>query len=196
MVITQKKEAPMSRPDTPISALEEVRQLNQFFLEFLRERLAHNEYFGLPAVAAELLVRANAEQIDHAARFPRALFRLCLPPQISAAVIEPLAIAQGARGQVLKLVLLNAARNFSRMSGYTARLLLRLSDDDVLRFRAAEVDEIVAWSRSDGLVQAAFGELGWLWRELLTENRPEYRRRLLLIGLQPDQTIVPATGFA
>lgn len=186
----------MSRPDTPISALEEVRQLNQFFLEFLRERLAHNEDFGLPAVAAELLVRATAEQIDHAARFPRALFRLCLPPQISAAVIEPLALAQGARGQVLKLVLLNAARNFSRMSGYTARLLLRLSDDDVLRFRAAEVDEIVAWSRSDGLVRAAFGELGWLWQVLLTEDRPEYRRRLLLIGLQPELTIVPATGFA
>jgi hypothetical protein len=186
----------MSRPDTPISALEEVRQLNQFFLEFLRERLAHSEDFGLPAVAAELLVRATAEQIGHAAGFPRALFRLCLPPRIPSAAIEPLALAQGARGQVLKLVLLNAARNFSRMSGYTARLLLRLSDEDVLRLRAAEVDEIVAWSRSDGLVRAAFDDLGWLWRELLTEDRPEYRRRLLLIGLQPDLTIESATGFA
>jgi ABC-2 type transport system ATP-binding protein len=57
-------------------------------------------------------------------------------------------------------------------------------------------DEIVSWSRSDGLVRAAFDELGWLWRELLTEDRPEYRRRLLLIGLQPDLTIEPATGFA
>jgi hypothetical protein len=186
----------MSRPETPITALEEVRQLNRFFLEFLRERLAGNERFGLPTVAAELLAKATSEQIDHAARFPRALFRLCLPPRVPSAAIEPLALTQGARGQVLKLVLLNAARNFSRMSGYSARLLFRLSDEEVCRFRAAEVDEVVAWSRSDGLVRAAFDDLGWLWRELLTEDRPEYRRRLLLIGLQPDLAITPATGFA
>lgn len=186
----------MTRPDTPISVLEEVRQLNQFFLEFLRERLAHQETLGLPSDAAELLVRATSEQIDHAARFPRALFRLCLPPRVPSAAVEPLALAQRTHGQVLKLVLLNAARNFSRMSGYSARLLLRLSDDEVARFRAAEVDRIVAWSRSEGLVRAAFDDLGWLWRELLTEDRPEYRRRLLLIGLQPDLAISPATGIA
>lgn len=186
----------MSRPETPVSALEEIRQLNQFFLEFLRERLAENDRFGLPAAAAELLAGATSEQIDHAARFPRALFRLCLPPLIPPAPIEPLVLSQRTRGQVLKLVLLNAARNFSRMSGYSARLLFRLSDEEVLRFRAAEVDEIVAWSRSEGLVRAAFDNLGWLWRELLTEHRPEYRRRLLLIGLQPELAIVPATGFA
>ena len=186
----------MTRPDTPISVLDEVRQLNQYFLEFLRERLAQDEAYGLPGTAAELLEKAPAGQIDNAARFPRALFRLCLPPRIPTPAIEPLTLAQGARGQVLKLVLLNAACNFSRMSGYTARLLLRLSDEDVFRFRAAEVGDIVAWSRYDGLVRAAFDDLGWLWQLLLTENRPEYRRRLMLIGLQPDLAIVPATGLA
>jgi hypothetical protein len=111
-------------------------------------------------------------------------------------MLAPMALAPGTRGQVLKLILLNAARNFSRTSGYSARLLLRLSDDEVLRFRAAEVDQIVAWSRHEGLVSAAFDDLGWLWRELLTEDRPEFRRRLLLIGLQPDLSVSPATGFA
>jgi hypothetical protein len=186
----------MTRSETPLSALDEVRQLNQLFLEFLREQLGRNERFGLPADAAQLLLTASPEQIDQAARFPRALFRLCLPAQLPPPMLAPMALAPGTRGQVLKLILLNAARNFSRTSGYSARLLLRLSDDEVLRFRAAEVDQIVAWSRHEGLVSAAFDDLGWLWRELLTEDRPEFRRRLLLIGLQPDLSVSPATGFA
>jgi hypothetical protein len=187
----------MSRIETPISALEEIRQLNQFFLEYLRERrVARDDSFGLPAVVAELLESASPEQIEQAASFPRALFRLCLPPGMPDAVRDPLAAARETRGQVLKLVLLNSARNFSRTSGYSARLLLWLTDDDVTRLRAAEVDQIVAWSRFDGIVRAAFDDLDWLWRELLTEMRPEYRRRLLLIGLQPVVSIQPAAGFA
>jgi hypothetical protein len=186
----------MSRPDTPISALEEIRQLNQFFLEFLREQIKRNEPFGLSSDLRQLLAHASVEQLDQAARFPRALFSIRIPEDHPIAPVEPLALAEEPRGQVLKLVLLNAARNFSRMSGYSARLLFRLGDNEVARLRVAEVDEIVAWSRLDGLVRPAFDDLGWLWRELLTEARPEYRRRLLLIGLQPDLAISPVSGFA
>jgi hypothetical protein len=183
--------------EPPISALDEVRQLNRLFLGFLRERAAvAAENYGLPIPAQALLEQASSAQIDAAASFPRALFRLCLPAKAGGAVHDPAVSERDAGEQVLRLVLLNAARNFSRMSGYSARLLLRLTDDEVIRLRTAEVDEVVAMSRAAGVVRAAFDDLGWLWRELLTEDRPEYRRRLLLLGLQPDFSIQPVTGLA
>ena len=197
MVIKQKKGAPMLLTESPLSALEETRQLNRLFLGFLRERPADAvDRFGLPASAAALLANASRSQVEHAASFPRALFRLHLPPQSADVAMDPLSLARGTQEQVLKRVVLNSARNFSRMSGYSARLLLRLTDEEVARIRVAEVHELVALSGVDGVLGTAFVELGWLWRELLTEDRPEYRRRLLLIGLQPEFLVQPAPRFA
>ena len=192
-----KKESLMSRSNPPIPALDEIRQLNRLFLGFLRERpTVATDRFGLSSRAAGLLTNASPRQIDRAACFPRALFRLCLPPAATSAVMDPLALAHGSGERVLELVLLHSARNLSRMSGYAARLLLRLSDGDVIRLRAAEVDEIVAMSLVEHVVHAAFDQLDWIWQELLTEARPEYRRRLVLIGLQPDFLLRPAAAIA
>jgi hypothetical protein len=183
----------MSRPEPPLPALDEVRQLNRLFLGFVRDRpeLAV-ERFGLSVSAARLLERASADQIERAAAFPRALFRLRLPSAAIDSVMDPRALAQQSGERVVELVLLHSARSVCRMSGYAARLLLRLRDHDVSRLRIAEVDEVVSMALADEVVQAAFEDLDWIWRELLTEGRPEYRRRLLLIGLQPDFSIQPA----
>ena len=196
MVRKQRKRPPMSQFDSAIPSIDEIRQLNRLFLAFLRERpTVATDRFGLASGAANLLRDASPQQIDRAASFPRALFRLCLPTTTST-VTGPVVPARGSGERVLQLVLLHSARNLCRMSGYSARLLLRFSDDDVSRLRAAEVDEIVAMSLTDDVVRAAFDDLDWIWHELLTEARPEYRRRLLLIGFQPEFLLQPAHSMA
>lgn len=197
MVRKQKNEVIMSRDEPPLPALDEIRQLNRLFLGFVREQpaVAINR-FGLSSTAAGLLENATADQIDRAARLPRALFRLSLPAPGTGCVMDPRALICESGERVLELVLLNSARNLSRMSGYAARLLLRLTDYEVSRLRVAEVDEVVSMALANDVLQAAFEDLDWIWRELLTEARPEFRRRLLLIGLQPDFSIQPTTILA
>jgi hypothetical protein len=195
MVIKQKKAVPMPTLEPSLDAISEVRELNRLFLNFLRERPATaTERFGLSRAASRLLMQATPDQIGRAARFPRALFRLRLPTALAADRPDPLAGDAGLR--VLELVLLHSARNLSRRSGYASRLLLRLDDEAVERLRRAEVDEIVAMSAARHVVAAAFDDLDWIWPELLTEARPEYCRRLLLIGFQPEFPLLPAEGMA
>ena len=192
MVRTQDKERAMMRTEPPIEVVDEIRQLNRLFLGFLRHELDNSvDRFGLSPRAAGLLRHAGPDQIDRAASFPRALFGLSLPP-------EPLDAARerGPRERVVELVLLHSARNLSRMSGYWARLLLRLDDDSVRRLRGAGVDEIVAMSEVDGVVRTAFGVLDRVLPELLAEPRPEHWRHLLLIGFQPDFSPPVVGGMA
>ena len=164
-------------PTEPSSeAVAEVRQLNRLFLEFLCDRAPVSiERFGLSARAAEFLRCATPDQIDRAARFPRALFGLSLAPVPAAAL--PVLGATSNREQVVTLVLLHSARNLARISGYWARLLLRLDDESVQRLRAAGVEDIVAMSSADGVLSAAFGVLDRVLPELLAEPHPERWRR-------------------
>jgi len=195
MVIKQKKAVPMPALEPSLDAISEVRELNRLFLNFLRKQPATaTERFGLSRAASRLLMQATPDQIGRAARFPRALFRLRLPTLPPGGCPDQLAGDAGLR--VLELVLLHSARNLSRTSGYASRLLLRLDDAAVARLRRAEVDEIVAMSAARNVVAAAFDDLDWIWPELLTEARPEYRRRLLLIGFQPEFPLLPAEGMA
>jgi hypothetical protein len=182
----------MTRSEPPIEAVDEIRQLNRLFLGFLREQAeVPPERFGLSARASALVKRAPPHQIDRAASFPRALFSLRLPPALPEAMRQ--SPAPGSRERVVELVLLYGARNLCRMSGYWARLLLRLADEEVKRLRIADVAEIVTMSHFDGIVSAAFADLEWVWPELLTESRPEQWRRLLLIGFQPDYALRSAS---
>jgi hypothetical protein len=187
----------MSHSEPPFPALDQVRQLNRLFLEFLRSRpVIASEEFGLSPAATEPLCTASPPQIARAANFPRALFRLRLPPAIPGAVLDPLGQARDTGRRVLQLTLLQSAWHLCRPSGYAARLLLRLTDADIRRLREAEMQDIVEWSLADNLVRAAFDDLDWIWRKLLTESRPEQRRRLALIGLQPDFSLLSAVAIA
>jgi len=186
----------MSRFDPPLPAIDEIRQANRLFLGYLRSRPeAGAGQLGLTAAATGLLKRASPRQIERAADFPRALFRLRLPPAAGGAVMDPLGFAQESGRRVLGVTLLLCAWNLSRTSAYSARVLLRLDDADIRRFRTAEMAEILAMSGSDDVVCAAFDDLDWIWPVLLTETRPEQRRRLLLIGLQPDFMPRPLPGM-
>jgi len=176
------------RPALP--AVDEVRQANSLFLHFLRARpgLAGG-YFGLSVRVTDLLGQATPEQVDRAADFPRALFRLRLPEPLPVAQPNPLRIASDDGRHVLQAALFQSAWNICRISGYAARMLLRLDDDEVDHFRHAEMKDILQMALSENVLRAAFDELDWIWKQLLTETRPECRQRLLLIGLQPGPSL-------
>jgi len=187
----------MSHFDPPFPALEEVRQLNRLFLGFLRSRPAiAAEDFGLSRSATEPLASATLEQIDRAASFPRALFRLHLPQESPGAVMDPLGAARDPGRRVLQLTLLQSAWHLCRSGGYAARLLLRLNDAEIKQLRNAEMQDIVLLSLAADIVRVAFDDFDGIWRELLMESRPEQRRRLLLFGLQPDPSLLPAAAMA
>lgn len=186
----------MSPNSEPLSGVDELRQANRLFLEFLRARpgIAIGR-FGLPEAAAGLLAGASRRQIENAAEFPRALFRLCLPSAGTDAVCDPLGPTADPGGHSLKLTLLHSARSLSRTSAYSARLLLRLADQEIEQLRRAELRDVLAMSHGDGILRTAFGDPEWIWLRLLTESRPEQRRRLFLIGLQPDSQLHPVPGL-
>lgn len=193
MVRKAKKEQLMSYSGPALEAVDQIRQLNRMFLTFLRERpRIAVERFGLSSSATSLLKHASLEEIERAADFPRALFGFRLPELRAPGTVADDESPAGARlvgepeRHVLQLTLLHSAWYLCRSSGYSARLLLRLGDAEVARLRAAEMSEIVTLSQVEHLVHAAFDHLEWIWRQLLKESRPEHRRRLWLIGLQPD----------
>ena len=197
MAKNAKKGHLMSHPELPIQGIEEVRQSNRLFLGYLRSRpdIAAS-HFALPAAATELLRQATAEQVDQAAEFPRALFRVNLPTVEPGRVMESLSLAHESGLRILQLALLLNAWNLARISGYSARLLLRLDDASIRRFRDSEMAGILEMSRGTEVVRAAYDDLGWIWQELIVEARPERRQRLLLLGLQPDFSLQIARGVA
>jgi hypothetical protein len=197
MVINREKGQLMSSLRPALPAVDEIRQANSLFLNFLRTRpgLATG-HFGLSSRVSELLRRAEPEQVERAADFPRSLFRLTVPEPERVAPLNPRLVVHDDGRLVLQTALFQSAWNISRYSGYAARMLLRLDDRDVDRFRHAEMKDILQMSLSDHVLRAAFDDLDWIWKQLLTESRPECRQRLLLLGLQPDLSLGMPGGAA
>ena len=81
--------------------------------------------------------------------------------------------------------ILFAARQTSRQSVYHARLLFGLEGADIERFRASPFAELQQLACVPGVVQCAFRERRWFWQRLFTATRPELRRQLTLMALQP-----------
>jgi hypothetical protein len=194
MATNYKNERLMSSAEPSIPALDETRQLNRVFLDYLRaEPEISREHLGLSDYAAEVLQHASPAEIERAADFPRALFRLRIPAASDDVDPDPLGLVRGTTRWALHLTLLHIARHLSRLSGYSARLLLRLEQFEVRHLRTASVGDVLTMSLANDLVRAEFGERDWIWRELLTETRPELRRQLILIGFQPDLVSPTAT---
>jgi hypothetical protein len=187
MVILNEKGPPMPRSIASNDDLEEVRELNRLFLEFLRTRAcAGEDCLGLGRRTLSLLASAAPARLDAAAEFPRALFRLRLGQVGPVRVLDPCAEAGERLRQALQLTILHSAWNMSRRSAYGALLFLGLDDAQVRRLRMMPLSDLPAMSATSDLIGCGFLEAPWLWRELLTETRPESRRQLLLIGLQPQ----------
>jgi hypothetical protein len=176
----------MSSPRSPSAdQLQQIYELNRLFLSFLqsvkREQLDDLQF---PAAARGVLRAASRAQLDTITEFPRALFRIGLDER-SAETVDPLHGASDALRHSLHLSILLYARTFSRQSIYQARFLFGLESRVIAQLRSLKLTDLQRYAACSRLVTCAFAARGWLWVELFTETRPEARRQLALIALQP-----------
>jgi hypothetical protein len=170
----------MHKPGAP-DQLRQVHELNRAFLEMLQSRVrAQRSCLGLPAEAQAALAAVSGPVLDAAAAFPRALF------QVEVAGPRPGAV-EAEHDLCFSIVF--AARQTSRQSAYHARLLFGLARADVEHFCASGFAELRRLAGAPGVVQCAFRERRWFWQSLVTATRPELRRQLTLMALQPRVTV-------
>jgi len=168
-----------------LDQLPQVHELNRAFLGLLQSRaLAGRSCLGLPRAAQAAVAAAPGALLEGVAVFPRALFQLQLgPPAWSVCVDVGTDFDEAEHDVCLSIVL--AARQTSRQSAYQARLLFGLAPVDVERLRASSLLEMQRLAGAPSVLQCAFGERYWFWQQLFTATRPESRRQLTLMALQP-----------
>jgi hypothetical protein len=165
--------------------LQQIQELNRAFLGLLQKRIHEGcPCFGLPPAVRPILRRTPDELVDAVALFPRALFRLAIA-----------ASERRERGDVaayhdepeheLVLSMLLAARHASRQSAYEARLLFGIEAHEVASLSALPLGDLQRLAATPGVLQCALRERYWFWHGLLTATRPELRRQLTLMALQP-----------
>ena len=165
--------------------LQQVQELNRAFLGLLQSRLADaTPSFGLPAAAVLTVKQASAEALDAVARFPQALFRLEISRNGRRSYGEPDARCDEAEHDLVLSMLL-AARHVSRQSLYQARLLFGLADGEIQELSQLALAEAQKFAATANTVQCAFRDRIWFWQGLFTATRPELRRQLTLMALQP-----------
>jgi hypothetical protein len=183
--------------DSPLAgeAFAEIRALNRLFIDFLADRARHGGHcLGLSRAAVGTLRGAVPESLEALAAFPRALFEVRVPRSRAPRIADLQATAAEVSRYVLQVTILHSAWGLSRRNPYLARLLLGLEDRDVRELCALDLAAIPALCAGTETVACAFAQYAWLWEKLLTETRPEARRQLLLIALQPAvDTRVPAS---
>jgi hypothetical protein len=128
---------------------------------------------------------AAASLLDGVAAFPRALFHLELNPGTSSARAQPPEPAVDEAEHDLCLSILLAARHTSRHSPYQARLLFGLTVGDLERLCAAPLADLQRLACKPGVLECAFRDRHWFWHGIFTTTRPELRRQLTLMALQP-----------
>ena len=164
----------------------EIRALNRLFVEFLADRARRGgRCLGLSRAAESALRAAEPRSLAALAAFPRALFQVHVPRGRATRVADIQAATVDVSRYVLQVTILHSAWTLSRRNPYLARLLLGLEDHDVRDLRTLDLADIPAYCATGETVVCAFAQYGWLWQKLLTEGRPEARRQLLLIALQP-----------
>jgi hypothetical protein len=169
-----------------LDQLQQVHELNRLFLTYLQSRaLEGRDCLGLPDAARSLLAKTNADELGTIAEFPRALFDIELDGHRGAPARDPLRSRDESMRHALYLMIALCAWSLSRQSSYQARLLLGLESRTIQRFRAFQLSQLQPLSYLPNLVQCAFKERDWLWTGLLLDSRPEARRRLALVALQP-----------
>ena len=174
--------------------LAEVRALNRLFVEFLAERARRGgDCMGLDRSAARTLRVAEPHSLEALAAFPRALFQVHVPRGRASRIADMQVEAVDVARYVLEVTILHSAWTLSRRTPYLAKLLLALEDHDVRELATLDLADIPAHCAAGETVVCAFAHYAWLWEKLLTESRPEARRQLLLIALQPRVDTHPST---
>ncbi|WP_428100691.1 hypothetical protein [Candidatus Rariloculus sp.] len=166
--------------------LDHVRELNRLFLCFLQAR-AHErlECLGLAETTVATLRSAPAAALDPLAEFPGALFRLKLDA-VGPHIMDPKPLSTDPAQIALQAGILSGAWHLARRSTYSARLFLAMSEAEVHLLRSMPLLELSRLAFTVDLITCAYLDAEWVWIELLTETRREYRRHLLLIGMQPN----------
>ena len=165
---------------------DHVRELNRLFLSFLHNR-AHERLgcLGLNDTTVATLRATPPVVLEQLAYYPGALFRLKLD-----ALRAPLDDARPFSADPAQLSLqsgiLNGVWHLAQRSTFGVRLHLAMRDADVDLLRSMPLLELSRLALTVELVGCAYLESEWVWTELLTETRPEYRRYLLLVGMQPN----------
>ena len=166
--------------------LEPVHELNRLFLGFLQSRArVERDCLGLPATARPPLRAADGVLLDNIAQFPRALFQVRCDGVVGSGQ-ELVAVGErDARYHDLALTILWAARQTSRQSPYQAQFLLGLGVAQIELLRSLALPDLARLAAASEVVHCAFTDQEWLWHGLLTDTRPESRRQLALVALQP-----------
>ena len=187
MVFQQRKGGLSMVEALPVGGdFAEVRALNRLFVDFLAGRARRGgDCLGLGRRAAVALRAADPASLETLAEFPRALFQVRVPRGRACRVADLQAAATDVSRYVLQVTILHSAWTLSRHNPYLAKLLLGLEDQDVRELATLDLAEIPAHCAAAETVVCAFAQYAWLWHKLLTESRPEVRRQLLLIALQP-----------
>lgn len=189
MVINGEKGPTM--PDSPLPAepLEQIHELNRLFLRSLQPRKIESLHrIGFPAGALPALNQASPEQLDVIAEFPRALFDFVLDASPPPGVGSPQGVmidGPSVASRILELTIAYCAWTTSRDSAYRARLFFGLNSDVIQTLRMTPLSKLPWLALTRARVVCAFQEAEGLWRELLLETRPEARRQLVLVALQP-----------
>jgi hypothetical protein len=169
----------------PLDHLQQVQELNRVFLGLLQARVREQRpCLGLPLAVRPLVRTASPDLLDALARFPGALFRLVSGSRSRLDPTDPHAAYEAAEHDLCLSILL-AARHTSRVSAYQARLLFGLQQSEIASLGALPLPDLQRLACTPGLLQCAFHERRWFWHELLTATRPEVRRQLTLMALQP-----------
>ena len=174
-------------PNPPnLDQLQQVHELNRLFLTYLQSRaLEGRDCLGLPDSARSFLAKTSPDVLATIGEFPRALFEIDLDGHRCAPARDPLRSRDESMRHALYLMISLCAWSVSRQSAYQARLLLGLESRTIQRLRALQLSQLQPLSHLPNLVQCAFRDRDWLWTGLLLDTRPEARRRLALIALQP-----------
>jgi len=176
-------------PNSPLPAepLEQIHELNRLFLRSLQPRkIEALRGVGFPSGAMSALRQASPEQLDAIAEFPRALFDFVLDtPPASGAAPSAAVDSAGVASRILELTIAYCAWSTSRDSAYHARLFFGLGSDVIQALRMTPLSKLPWLALTRARVVCAFRDAEGLWRELLLETRPEARRQLVLVALQP-----------
>ena len=176
----------MQKPGAP-DQLQQVHELNRAFLGMLQTRARlRRPCLGLPALSHAPLAGADGPLLDAAAVFPRALFQVEAARQQGRGTDATAELDEAEHD--LCFSILFAARQTSRQSPYEAQLLFGLGRGDIEHFRISGLAELRRLAGTPGAVQCAFQDRHWLWHGLFTATRPEVRRQLALMALQPRVT--------
>lgn len=166
--------------------LDQLRELNRLFLDLLKLRAqTDGDCLGLPEGAVAALRAADRRLLDNTAEFPHALFRIEFEWPLD---LEGESAPTGERDvhrHELALSILLAARQTSRQSPYQARFSFGLEVAQIQAFRSISLPDVQRLACVSDVVTCAFARQDWLWRGLLTDARPESRRHLALVALQP-----------